>query len=100
MKKQTRLVCELGAADACAVELPIVYGLAEADGGFSPEGLANNCNGAFNPARSAPLESLYTRFQAEGCKESSVPLREYADAGVCVQAPTGYTSPTGYICRI
>ncbi len=58
MKKQTRLVCELGAADACAVELPIVYGLAEADGGFSPEGLANNCNGAFNPVKSRSVCNL------------------------------------------
>jgi len=91
-------VCD-PAVDSCAIELPTVYGLEQANGSFVPEGLASNCNGAFNPTRSTTLRSLYAQYQAQGCKEAPVPIcGSAADAGECVQAPSGY-SPTGYTCE-
>jgi len=93
-------VCDPTVPDSCSVQLPTLYGLQGSDGSFSPEGLASNCNAAFNPERSATLKSLYDSYQAKACKSEPIPLCEYADAGVCVQAPPSFASPTGYTCAI
>jgi hypothetical protein len=86
-------ICDLMVPDSCSVELPTVVGL-EANGTFSPENLASNCNAGYNPARSGKLQSLYAEFQAKGCKAEPVPIcgnptnksqcRQIATSPVCV----------------
>jgi len=90
--------CDPTAANTCSVKLPIVYGLEETDGGFAPEGLASNCNGAFNAPRATHLEALYAQFRAKGCREAEVPLCGIGSVGECDQLPPGLTGPTGYAC--
>jgi hypothetical protein len=98
-EKASAQECDPTVANSCTVQLPIPYGLQEPDGSMSWEGLASNCNSAFNPARSAQLQAIYEQFQAQGCKAEPIPICGATSVSQCTQGPAGYPTSTGYICE-
>jgi hypothetical protein len=92
--------CNPSDPNACSVLLPYVDGTAGADGSdFLPDGLVSNCFAGFDPDQSMNLQSLYSQFQAQGCKAFPIPVCGYnAPTRQCLLDVVGVTTATGYFC--
>lgn len=65
---QDALICDPAVPDACGAGRPLTVSELEPDGTVKLQGICMPpCLGAVNPARTAKLDELLTRFKAEGC---------------------------------
>lgn len=97
-EEENAQACDPTVPNSCTVQLPIPFGIPEG-GNTLWEGLASDCNSAFNPAHSAHLQAIYSQFLAQGCKAEAIPACGAGPVGHCNPAPAGYPSLTGYICE-
>lgn len=73
-EKADALACDPNVAGQCSGQAPVVVSAQADDGGIALEALASNCNHAVNATRSATLQELLGRYQAQGCKTELIPI--------------------------
>jgi hypothetical protein len=89
-ERSNALICDANSTNACSDQAPVVIKGAGPDGGLALEAIASNCNHAVNPARSARLHDLLTRFRASGCAEQPIPICQQI-LNDCIQGAAGPT---------